>query len=113
MTPEEKLFRLQQLQRAELALEELLNTGKISKRVYFKGQVALAHDYLVDHGEITRATDLVRRCEPQYFLADQRDDMEADPTYAGIVIALAKALVDAGLIDGNPLPRFTQPLAKA
>jgi hypothetical protein len=113
MTPEEKLSRMQQLQRAEMALEELLNAGKISKRVYFKGQVALAHDYLVDHGEITRATDLIRRCEPQYFVTDQKDDMEADPPYAQVVIGLAKALVDAGLIDGNPLPRFTQPLAKA
>ena len=113
MTEEEKATHKQQLQQAELALEEMLNSGKIKKRTYFKGQVAIAHDYLLDLNDIVKGLDAIRRCEPEYFLAEQKEDMNNDPVYAQLVIELAKGLVDMQLLDGNPLPRFTQAMAKA
>jgi hypothetical protein len=112
-TPAEKAYRLQQLQKAEMALEEMLNTGRISKRIYYKGQIIIARDYLIDHKQVVRAADIVRRCSPQYFLTDQKDDMAADPKYEMVVMELAQRLVDLELIDATPMPRFTQSLAKA
>jgi hypothetical protein len=116
MTAEEKAardFRLQQLMRAEVYLEEAMNSGGITKRIYHKAQVLLAHDYLLNHEKPVRAGDALRRCDPAYFLQDQKEDMAADANYADSVMKLANALVDLGLIDSVPMPRFTQPLGRA
>ena len=116
MTPEEqaaKEFRLKQLQEAEQFLEDMLKAETIPLRAYCKAQVAIAHDYLVDHQRPSRAADALRRCNPEYFKEEQRLDMAEDPSYQKAVIKLAQALVAMGLIDTVPMPRFTQALGLA
>lgn len=113
LTDAERRQRLQELGQMEEFLEKGLLSGTITKRIYHKGLVALAHDLIVDHQMLVAATDIIRKCDPKYFEDDQREDMRADPGYAEVVIGLAKALVEQGLIDTRPMPKYTQPLAKA
>lgn len=106
-------FRLEQLELAEKYLEEGLKSGTIPKRAYSQGQVAIAHDYIMEHKLAGRAMEAIRRCDPDYFLEPQREDMARDPRYAQIVIQLATALVALGLVETVPMPAYTQPLGQA
>jgi hypothetical protein len=124
MTPEEQqqqdaaakhTARLEQLAKATEFLEASVGREHISRRGYHRGQVMLAHDYLVELQEVNLGTQALRRCNPKYFLEDdqQRQDMAEDPKYASLVVALARAMVDAGLVDVIPVPAATQLLGEA
>lgn len=116
MTPEEeeaKEFRLKQLLTAQEFLEESLKAGKMAKRVYAKAQVCIAHDLLVEHQRASRACEALRRCDPEYFQEEQRQDMAEDPRYRDLVVTLASALVALGLADGLDVPAATQALGHA
>lgn len=89
------------------ALKSLKNQGKIDENSYYKMIVCVSSEYIAQH-MFDEAADLIRTIPSTYFEKEQREQMLEDEEYATVAVSIAKKLHDAGKVDFNEEPRFTQ-----
>ena len=108
----EKVDSPQHLADIRRALEELSRTGQISKALYYKGIVLLAHRHALV-GDMTSAFSLAQIPTMDYYRVTQILQMDEDLVYQEVAVDLASRFVESGMVSMDLDVPVNQPLGQA